>query len=54
MSDFITDLKEHWNDSYWWADHQVLMAILVGMIGLAFHAMTLMMDRAWTAVPDGT
>lgn len=40
MSDFLSELREHWNDGYWWADRQLLLAILAaiatGLIGLLF------------------
>ena len=40
MTDFLSELREHWNDGYWWADRQLLLAVLValatGIIGLGF------------------
>lgn len=49
MHEFLADLRDNWTDSYWWADHQWLMAILVGLIGLAIHGLQLAMDRRWGA-----
>jgi hypothetical protein len=40
LRDFLADLRENWDDHYWWARHQVLqaalVAILVGTISLLF------------------
>lgn len=40
MNDFLSDLREHWNDGYWWADRQILLAIIValatGLLGVGF------------------
>lgn len=36
MREFLEDLRNHWDDSYWWADHQLLMACLVGLVSLSF------------------
>lgn len=40
MSDFLSELREHWSDGYWWADRQLLLAILAalatGVVGLLF------------------
>lgn len=40
MIDFLAELREHWNDGYWWADRQLLLAILMalatGALGVAF------------------
>lgn len=47
MRDFLEDFRENWSDSYWWADHQWLMAIVVGIVGLSFHGLQLLMDRKW-------
>jgi hypothetical protein len=37
---WIRDLVDNWEDPYWRADHpevvQILLAIIVGLIGLAF------------------
>jgi ABC-type Fe3+ transport system permease subunit len=40
VSDFLSELREHWSDGYWWADRPltlaVLAAFLTGAIGLVF------------------
>jgi hypothetical protein len=51
MSDFLDDFRANWDNSYWWADHQLLMAGLIGVIGLAIHALHLLMERAWGGPP---
>lgn len=47
MREFLDELREHWDDSYWWADHQLLMAVLLGLVGLAFTAAELWLRRRW-------
>jgi hypothetical protein len=32
VSEFLAELREHWDDGYWWADRQVLLAIVVALI----------------------
>lgn len=51
MSEFLHELRDNWRDSYWWADHQWLMVVLLGLIGLAFHGLHLWMDHQW-GLPD--
>jgi hypothetical protein len=40
MREYLEELREHWNDSYWRADHievtAALAAIITGLIGLMF------------------
>jgi hypothetical protein len=40
LRDFLDDLRENWDDHYWWARHQALqaalLAVLVGTISLLF------------------
>lgn len=40
MRELLADLREHWDDGYWWADRQLLLATLVaiiaGTLGLLF------------------
>lgn len=40
MRDYLSELAEHWDDSYWRADHPevlaVVIAIATGLIGLLF------------------
>ncbi len=52
MADFWRDLRDHWDDHYWWLDHQLLMAILLALVGLLFHGLHLWMDRAWGVKAD--
>lgn len=53
MSEFLQDLRDHWNDSYWWADHQLLLAVLLGIVSLGFHALKLWMDHRWATLSGG-
>jgi hypothetical protein len=32
VRDFLDDFKQNWNNSYWWADRQWLMAVCTGVI----------------------
>lgn len=38
--EFVEELRENWDDAYWWADHPslriALMSIVAGVIGLLF------------------
>jgi hypothetical protein len=40
VRDFARELRENWDDHYWWARHQALqaalVALVVGAIGLLF------------------
>lgn len=38
MQEFLEEVKDNWNNAYWWADHQWLMAIGMGVIlgGISF------------------
>jgi len=40
IRDFLHELRENWNDHYWWARHQALqialLAFISGAIGLLF------------------
>lgn len=40
MTEFLSDLREHWNDGYWWAEHQIELAVIValvtGFLGVGF------------------
>lgn len=29
IKDFLTDFRNNWDNSYWWADHQWLMILLI-------------------------
>ena len=39
MSELLAELRDHWNDGYWWADRPLLSAVLVGLIGLVYTAL---------------
>lgn len=35
IPEWLTELREHWNDGYWWADRQILLyAILLGLMAV--------------------
>lgn len=35
IPEWLTELKDHWNDGYWWADRQILLyAILFGIVAV--------------------
>jgi hypothetical protein len=40
VREWIDDLRDHWDDSYWHADHpevkMTLIAIITGLLGLLF------------------
>jgi hypothetical protein len=40
LREFLGELRENWDDSYWWADHPALrvtlLSIIAGAIGLMF------------------
>jgi hypothetical protein len=50
LNDFVQDFREHWDDAYWWADHQLLQTALactvVGVMGLAFKYAELRMQQS--------
>jgi hypothetical protein len=56
MPELWQELREHWDDGYWWADRQLLLAVLValaaGTIGLVFKTLELLMTRAIAGAPD--
>lgn len=49
LQEFLEDLRDHWDDAYWWADHQlfqtVLACMIVGALGLAFKYVELRMTQ---------
>ena len=53
MSDFLSELREHWDDGYWWADRQLLLAVLAalatGIVGLVFAFLETRMRAAVTS-----
>lgn len=40
LRDFLEDLRDNWDDHYWWARHQALqatlLAVIAGAISLLF------------------
>jgi hypothetical protein len=50
MAELIEEMREHWRDGYWWADRQLLLAVVVGLVGgvlsLAFKYCELRMTQA--------
>jgi hypothetical protein len=56
MSELLAELREHWDDGYWWADRQLLLAALcalaAGIIGLAMKILEAYALRAINGVPD--
>jgi hypothetical protein len=50
--EFLRELRENWDDHYWWARHQALqaaaVAIVVGAIGLMFTWLETRMKLAAT------
>lgn len=36
----LAELRDHWDDSYWWADHPTLriaiLSVVSGIVGLVF------------------
>lgn len=50
LREFVAELREHWRDSYWWADHQALRAagvsVVIGIIGLVFAYLQARATRA--------
>jgi hypothetical protein len=52
LSDFLADLRENWDDHYWWARHQALqaglIAVIAGVLGLLFTWLELRMRAAIT------
>jgi hypothetical protein len=53
LRELAGELRERWNDGYFWADHQVLQAVIaavaLGLIGLAFKWLELRMVQAMEA-----
>lgn len=56
MRDFLDELRAHWDDGYWWADRQLLLAVLcalaAGTIGLAMKVLELYATKLIVGVPD--
>lgn len=51
VTEFLEDLRDNWDDHYWWARHQALqialLSILSGTIGLVFLWARLRMERRY-------
>lgn len=56
MREFLEELRDHWDDGYYWADRQLLLAVLValcaGAISLGFTYLELRMKGAMGDVGD--
>lgn len=57
MVDFLKELREHWNDQYWWLDHQALrvalLAAMSGAIGLLFVYLQVKVEQAARGTQTG-
>lgn len=51
LQDQLRDLRDHWDDRYWWADHAelraALIAIITGILGLMFAWLQLTLERRY-------
>jgi len=51
MDDWFEELREHWQDRYWWIDHPELSAILLaiagGLIELTFAWLRLLLHARY-------
>jgi len=49
VREYLSELRENWRDSYWWADHAmlqtVLLCVMAGMIGVSFKALELYIEQ---------
>jgi hypothetical protein len=57
--ELLSDLRDHWDDSYWWHDHPALritlLSIIAGVIGLLFKWLeTKIQLAARVAAQEGT
>lgn len=56
IKEYIEDVRLHWDDAYWWADHQIEQTIIacvaIGIIGLAFKYAELSLERTMTGAPN--
>jgi hypothetical protein len=47
--EFAEELRLHWDDPYWWADHQLLQTVLactiVGVLSIGFKYLELRMAQ---------
>jgi hypothetical protein len=50
LRELAEELRENWDNGYWWADHQLLQAALVGVVlgalSLLFKYLELRMTHA--------
>jgi ABC-type Fe3+ transport system permease subunit len=55
--EWLKELRDHWNDHYWRADHPevtaVLVAILSGLVGLLFAYLQARMERHYRLPKTG-
>jgi hypothetical protein len=42
---FIEDLRLNWDNRYWWADHQIVVALVVAFIYVAASVLSAMAVR---------
>lgn len=53
VREYLEELRDHWDDAYWRADHPeamaVLIAVLTGVIGLFFAWLELLLHRRRSA-----
>jgi hypothetical protein len=51
LRELCDELRERWDDGYWWADHPELRAALVaivgGLVGLLFTWLQLLLERRY-------
>jgi hypothetical protein len=49
MKEWLEDLRDHWDDAYWHADHPevkaILIAIITALIGLLFAWLQVRMEN---------
>lgn len=53
--EFLRELRDHWDDGYWWADRQILLVVCIGiaagLIELLFFWAKLRMEAAVKSRP---
>lgn len=57
MSEFLKELRDNWDNSYWWADHPTLrvalLSIISGAIGVLFVYLNVKVEQlARREAPD--
>jgi hypothetical protein len=55
LQNFLAELRDHWDDGYWWADRQLLLTALIfvaaGAFDLAVHYGKLRITQAAAITP---